>query len=149
MRNYRALDGDGYVIEKLVFESRPGIAVTANVYRPANGSNSVGILLTHSHHNPKTQPELQDMGAMWARAGCTVLVMDQFGYGERREHPEGPRHDYWNRYNTGVQLQLIGDSLMGWMVWDIRRGIDVLEQRYGAGRIVVMGSVARGVIRAL
>jgi dienelactone hydrolase len=139
-----ALDGDGYVIEKLVFESRPGIAVTANVYRPANGSNSVGILLTHSHHNPKTQPELQDMGAMWARAGCTVLVMDQFGYGERREHPEGPRHDYWNRYNTGVQLQLIGDSLMGWMVWDIRRGIDVLEQRYGAGRIVVMGSVAGG-----
>ena len=137
------------MIEKLVFESRPGIAVTANVYRPANGSNSVGILLTHSHHNPKTQPELQDMGAMWARAGCTVLVMDQFGYGERREHPEGPRHDYWNRYNTGVQLQLIGDSLMGWMVWDIRRGIDVLEQRYGAGRIVVMGSVARGVIRAL
>ena len=75
-----ALDGDGYVIEKLVFESRPGIAVTANVYRPANGSNSVGILLTHSHHNPKTQPELQDMGAIWARAGCTVLVMDQFGY---------------------------------------------------------------------
>ncbi len=138
------IDAEGYVIDKLVFESRPGLVVTANVYRPVGYSNGVGIMLVHSHHNPRTQPELQDMGAMWARVGCTVLVMDLFAYGERREHTAGPRHDYWNRYNTGVQLQLIGDSLMGWMVWDLRRGIDVLEQQYKANRVVMMGSVAGG-----
>ena len=27
-----------------------------------------GILIIHSHHNGKTQGELQDMGVMWARA---------------------------------------------------------------------------------
>ena len=140
----REVDAGDYVIDMLVFESRPGILVTANGYRPKTDSNGVGIVLVHSHHNPRTQPELQDAGAMWARVGCTVLVMDQFAYGERREHPEGSRHDYWNRYNTGMQLQLIGDSLMGWMVWDIRRGIDLLVQRYEASRIVMIGSVAGG-----
>ena len=138
------IDADGYAIDKLVFESRSGIVVTANVFRPSSNPTDVGILLVHSHHNARAQPELQDMGAMWARVGCTVLVMDQFAYGERREHVAGPRHDYWNRYNTGVQLQLIGDSLMGWMVWDLRRGIDVLEQQYKANRVVMMGSVAGG-----
>jgi dienelactone hydrolase len=138
------IQGDGYVIDKVVFVSRPGIEVTANVWRPSEGGNGVGMVLVHSHHNPRTQVELQDMGAMWAKAGCAVMVMDQFAYGERREHPDGARHDYWNRYNTGVQLQLIGDSLMGWMVWDIRRGIDALEQTYGSNRIVVMGAVAGG-----
>jgi len=139
-----AVDSKDYTIDRLVFKSRAGIAVTANAYRPKIASIDVGILLVHSHHNARTQPELQDMGAMWARVGCVVLVMDEFAYGERREHPAGSRHDYWNRYNTGVQLQLIGDSLMGWMVWDIRRGIDVLEQRYGSKQVVVMGSVAGG-----
>jgi hypothetical protein len=31
------------------------------------------------------------------------------------------REDYHFRYNTGLQLHLVGDSLMGWMVWDLRR----------------------------
>ena len=156
------IEADGYVIDKVVFVSREGVLVTANVYRPPADEGAepdqhqtmrelglaeneeTGIVLVHSHHNPKTQPELQDMGAMWARAGCVVLVMDQFAYGERAEHPAGPRHDYWNRYNSGIQLQLIGDSLMGWMVWDLRRGIDLLEQHYRVGTVVMMGSVAGG-----
>src|SRR5262249_43395713 len=71
----------GYHIENLTFESRPGLLVTANLYRPATpGKAMPGILIVHSHHAPKTQGELQDMGAMWARAGCLVLVMDQLGH---------------------------------------------------------------------
>ncbi len=157
------IEADGYEIDKVVYASRDHILLTANVYRPPRvedeggqsqhemmrelglAQNEVtGLVLVHSHHNPRTQPELQDMGAMWAKVGCVVLVIDQFAYGERRQHPPGPRHDYWNRYNTGIQLQLIGDSLMGWMVWDIRRGIDVLEQQYQVGPVVMMGSVAGG-----
>ncbi len=83
-----------------------------------------GILICHSHHNPKTQSELQDMGVVWARAGCYVLVMDQLGHGERRQHPfrtsadydesfKVSRQDYYFRYNVGIQLHLIGESLIG------------------------------------
>src|SRR5437762_3327806 len=69
-------------------ESRPGLFVTANLYRPARPPASLpGILISHSHHNPKTESELRDMGVGWARAGCYVLVPDHPGHGERREHP--------------------------------------------------------------
>ena len=37
----RTLEGDGYRIENLVFESRPGLVVTANLYQPANPPRSM------------------------------------------------------------------------------------------------------------
>src|SRR5437016_429278 len=82
-------------IGRRVYEGRPGLLVTANLYLPAAPAEKMpGILIIHSHHNPKTQGELQDMGMLWARLGCAVLVMDQLGYGERRQVAEGPRQEY-------------------------------------------------------
>src|SRR5262245_13232508 len=154
----RKLPGEGFNIENLLFESRPGLWVTANLYSPDPVRERMpGILICHSHHNPKTQGELQDMGMTWARQGYLVLVIDQLGHGERRQHPfnsaadyAGPfevnRQDYYFRYNLGIQLQLIGDSLMGWMVWDLQRGVDFLLSRHGIDpkNIILMGSVAGG-----
>ncbi len=151
-------DGDGYRVENLVFESRAGLLVTANLYRPAKPPASMpGLLIAHSHHNPKTQGELQDMGMTWARQGCLVLVPDQLGHGERRQHPfvkaeQYPgtfrlgRQDYYFRYNTSLQLYLVGESLMGWMVWDLMRGIDLLLSRPGIDKekIILLGAVAGG-----
>ncbi len=158
LRVTRTLPGEGFQVDNLVFESRPGLWVSANLYRPDPQPESMpGILLCHSHHNPKTQGELQDMGMTWARLGCLVLVMDQLGHGERRQHPfvsandySGQfavgRQDYYFRCNTGIQLHLIGDSLMGWMVWDLWRGVDLLLSRQGIDpkRIILLGSVAGG-----
>jgi dienelactone hydrolase len=152
------IEGDGYRIENIVFESRPGLLVTANLYLPAKPSGSMpAVLFSHSHHNPKTQGELQDMGMTWSRHGWVVLVMDLLGHGERRQHPfvsadQYPkpfgvgRQDYYFRYDVGLQLHLVGESLMGWMVWDLMRGVDLLCSREGVDedRIVLIGSVAGG-----
>ena len=160
----KRIPGDGFVIENIVFQSRPGLWVTANLYKPAGrGSRGVqpagfpGILLCHSHHRPKTQGELQDMGMIWARAGCYVLAIDHLGHGERRAHPfksskdyaksfRVSRQDYYFRYNTGIQLHLLGDSLMGWMVWDLRRGVDLLLSlpKIDKQKIILLGAVAGG-----
>ena len=83
--------------------------------------------------------------------------MDHLGHGERRQHPfrteaDYPhpfrvgRQDYYFRYNTGVQLHLVGESLMGWMVWDLMRGLDLLLSRPGIDkdRIILLGAVAGG-----
>lgn len=154
----KVLEGEGFRVECLVFESRPGLLVTANLYRPAQRLPMMpGILICHSHHNPKVQGELQDMGMSWARQGCLVLIMDQLGHGERRQHPfrtaaddSHPfavgRQDYYFRYNVGIQLHVIGDSLIGWMVWDLMRGVDLLLAQPGMDpqRIMLLGSVAGG-----
>jgi cephalosporin-C deacetylase-like acetyl esterase len=158
VRATKTLEGDGFRIENLVFESRPGLMVTANFYVPNPlGSSMPGILICHSHHNGKMQRELQDMGMTWARLGCLVLVMDQLGHGERRQHTFGDeksyprpfrvgRQDYYFRYNVGIQLHLVGESLIGWMAWDLMRGVDLLLSRPGIDkeRIILLGAVAGG-----
>jgi dienelactone hydrolase len=152
------IQGDGFQIHNLVFESRPGLVVTANLYVPEPPRDSMpGILLSHSHHNPKEQGELQDMGMTWARAGCYVLVPDHLGHGERRQHPfvtaadyagmyQVGRQDYYFRYDTSLQLYAAGESLMGWMVHDLMTGVDVLLAQPGidAKKIMLLGSVAGG-----
>ena len=149
----RTLDGDGYRIENLVYESRSGVFVSANLYLPRSQQSRLrptgklpAILIIHSHHNPKTQAELQDMGMTWARQGCAVLVMDQLGYGDRREHAPGPRQDYRFRYINSLQLYLIGDSLTGWMAWDVMRGVDLLlgREEIDRNKVILMGAVAGG-----
>jgi hypothetical protein len=153
----KTIPGDGFSIQNLVYESRPGLWVTANLYCPAKPQAAPGILIIHSHHNPKTQGELQDMGMTWARAGCYVLVPDQLGHGERRQHPyadaksypgsfKAGRQDYYFRYNLALQLHLVGESLIGWMANDMMRGVDLLLTKPGIDktRIALLGSVAGG-----
>ena len=152
------LAGEGFQIQNVVYESRPGLVVTANLYVPDPPRESMpGILLAHSHHNPKTEGELQDMGMTWARAGCYVLVPDHLGHGERRQHPfvsaadfdrpfQVGRQDYYFRYDTSLQLYLVGESLMGWMAHDLMTGVDLLLSQPGIDdkRIILLGSVAGG-----
>lgn len=152
------IHGDGFQIHNVVFESRPGLMVTANLYMPDPPRRSMpGMQIVHSHHNPKEQGELQDMGMTWARAGCYVLVPDMLGHGERRQHPftsaadfggsfQVGRQDYYFRYDTSLQLYLLGDSLMGWFVHDLMTGVDLLLAQPGIDRqrIVLLGSVAAG-----
>lgn len=150
--------GDGYRVRNLVFQSRPGLWVTANLYVPAEPAEAMpGLLICHSHHTPKEHGELQDMGMTWARQGCLVLVPDMLGHGERRQHPlvtadDYPqpfrvgRQDYYFRYDLGMQLALVGESLMGWFVRDLRCCVSVLTSQAGVDpkRIVILGAVAGG-----
>lgn len=150
--------GDGFVIHNVVYETRPGLWVAANLYLPAKTPDRMpGVIISHSHHAPKTQGELQDMGMTWARAGTAVLVPDHLGHGERRQHTfnvgtdypkpfRTGRQDYFFRYNSALQLAAVGESYMGWLVWDLMRGVDVLLQQPGIDkdRIILLGAVAGG-----
>ncbi|MEZ6140749.1 MAG: hypothetical protein R3B84_09280 [Zavarzinella sp.] len=154
----KTIDRGSHVVENLLFQTRENFWVSANLYRPKKlQKNSPGIQICHSHHNPKTQSELQDMGVLWARAGCCVLIPDQLGHGERRTHPftrpedypqefRSSRQDYYFRYDTGYRLSLLGDTLIGWMAWDMMRGTDLLLTKYECDpkRIALLGSVAGG-----
>lgn len=140
--------GAGYRRQDLVYQSRPGLWVTANLYLPGNPPPAPmpGMVIIHSHHRPRTQAELQDMGILWARAGCAVLILDQIGHGERLQHYPWNREGYHSRYILGMQLYVAGESLIQWMVWDILRGIDLLLERRDVhpDRIILLGAVAAG-----
>ncbi len=146
-RVVKEFHGNGYRRQDLVYQSRPGLWVTANLFLPIGQERrSPGIIIVHSHHRPKSQAELQDMGILWARAGCAVLVMDQIGHGERLQNYPWNREAYHSRYVMGMQLYLVGESLIKWMVWDIMRGVDLLleRQEINPQQIILLGAVAGG-----
>jgi cephalosporin-C deacetylase-like acetyl esterase len=144
-----AHDGDGYRVQNLVFRSRPGLIATANLYGPTKPAKSMpAVLIAHSHARPKENGACQAMAMTWARAGCLVLVPDHLGHGERRQHPFGDEapFDYHGRYDMGVQLHLTGESLMGWLVWDMMRSLDVLLKQKGVDpkRVLLISDPAGG-----
>ena len=152
------LNHAGCRIDNVVFQGHRDLPVTANLYRPVRASQKIpAIVICHSHHDAKTEEELQCMGMTWAQQGCVVFVMDLLGHGERRQHPfvdptdygrsfRVDRQDYYFRSVLGMQLDLVGESLMGWMVQDVKRGIDLLwaDSQIDRDRIIVLGAVAGG-----
>lgn len=127
----------GYRIEKVSFESRPRLHVTANLYVPTGPGRKPGILgpLGHST-NGKAWPSYQKLFSNLARKGYVVLAYDPFGQGERIEYP-GSRpgqtaiggggtseHEY-----AGRRLILLGANFGLFRAWDGIRGIDYLLTR--------------------
>ncbi len=126
----------GYRIEKLMFESRPRLYVTANLYLPAAEGRHPAILAPLGHSaNGKAWPSYQKLFSNLARKGYAVLAYDPFGQGERIEYP-GTRagqsalgggtseHEY-----AGRRLILLGANFSLFRVWDGIRGIDLLLTR--------------------
>src|SRR6266480_46498 len=126
----------GYRIEKVTFESRPRLYVTANLYVPAGTGRRSAILSPLGHSaNGKAWPSYQRLFSNLARKGYVVLAYDPFGQGERIEYP-GSRpgqsalgggtseHEY-----AGRRLILLGANFSLFRVWDGIRGIDFLLTR--------------------
>ena len=131
------VDRPGYRIEKVTFESRPHLHVTANLYVPAGAGRKPGILGPLGHSvNGKAWPSYQKLFSNLARKGYVVLAYDPFGQGERIEYP-GSRpgqtaiggggtseHEY-----AGRRLILLGANFGLFRAWDGIRGIDYLLTR--------------------
>lgn len=140
-------DGDGYRLENLAYQSRPGFYVAANLYLPKVVSGKIPvILMVHSQHFPKIEAELHDSGEVWARAGAAVLIVERPGFGERTETNPWYRQAYASRFNFTQQLFLAGESLSAWTAWDVLRSVDFLMERpeIDPNRIIAIGSVASG-----
>jgi cephalosporin-C deacetylase-like acetyl esterase len=126
----------GYRIEKLTFESRPRLYVTANLYVPAGTGRHPAILgpLGHSG-NGKAWPSYQKLFSNLARKGYVVLAYDPFGQGERIEYP-GSRPGQSalgggtsEHEHAGRRLILLGANFGLFRAWDGIRGIDYLMTR--------------------
>jgi dienelactone hydrolase len=78
--------GDGYRIEKVVYQSLPGVRVPAHLYLPAKIAGRIpGVLFYPGHwrEDSKSRPEFQTFCINLARLGFAVFNFDPIGQGER------------------------------------------------------------------
>src|SRR5437868_479650 len=144
-----ALDRDGYRIEKIIFESRPGFYVTANLYLPAAGRGPYpAILFPLGHENgAKAHQAWQRMLAGLARRGFVALAWDPIGQGERVQMYDPDWHDSKVQASTvehtiiGLQCLLTGTHIAQYTIWDGSRALDYLLSRpeVDAKRVGVTG----------
>jgi hypothetical protein len=143
---------DGFHIEKLIFESLPGVYVTALVYVPDDGPRKHPAVLVPSGHSANGKVHYQDLGQRLALRGYVALTWDPVGQGERSQ--------FWDakvgksRYNLicaehailGNLAYLAGTNLARWEVWDGIRAVDYLLTRpdVDADRINITGTSGGG-----
>ena len=132
-RTTGSLARDGYRVENVIFDSLPGLHVTANLYIPEPLDGQVpGIALACGHSNiAKAYSGYQAAAIDMARRGMVVLCFDPFGQGERMMWDRVrnrmltyPEHDVLDRAAV-----LAGTSSSGEYTWDCVRSIDYLISR--------------------
>jgi dienelactone hydrolase len=130
------VERDAYLIEKVIFDSRPGFPVTANLYIPLERKFPLpGVVGTCGHSsNGKAAEAYQSFAQGLARQGYVCLIYDPIGQGERLQYV---KEDLSPRFRPGVtehliagnQQFLVGEFLGMWRAWDGMRALDYLLTR--------------------
>jgi dienelactone hydrolase len=120
---------DGYRVEKIVFQTMPGVWMTANAYIPDGkpGQTFPAVLCVHGHWaGAKQDPVVQSRCIGLAKLGFFVLCVDAFGAGERAI---GEALGEYHGEMTGASLLLLGRPLSGIQVYENMRAVDYLQSR--------------------
>ena len=138
------LNRDGYRVEKLIFQTRPGVWMTANAYVPDRKGKLPAILMVHGHWaGAKQDPVVQSRCIGAARLGFFVLCVDAFGAGERGV---GTALGEYHGDMTAATLLPVGRPLSGLQVYENMRAVDYLGTRpeVDADRIGITGASGGG-----
>jgi cephalosporin-C deacetylase-like acetyl esterase len=120
------LQRPNYRIEKIVFQSLPGLYVTGNFYVPHQRAGTLPAILYacgHSPHPKGAKLDYQDRAIWFASNGFATLVLDTLEFGEVPGLHHGI-HDL----NLWHWLSL-GYTPIGVEVWNAMRALDYLETR--------------------
>jgi dienelactone hydrolase len=130
-----AVERDAYVIEKVIFDSRPDFPVTANLYLPKTPGKKPGVVGVCGHSaNGKAAVPYQGFAQGLARLGYVVLIIDPIGQGERLQYVDEklkPRRGSGTAEHLygGNQQFLVGEFFGAWRAWDGIRALDYLLTR--------------------
>jgi dienelactone hydrolase len=115
----------GYSIKNIIFQTRPGVYATANLYIPDGNGPFPGVInmVGHFRKGKIDQAGQQAVGHSLALNGYVCLTLDPWGAGERTT-----THGVFEYHgaNLGASLMNIGESLMGIQISDNMRGVDLL-----------------------
>jgi hypothetical protein len=131
------IQGDGFMVEKVIFESLPRNFVTAALFIPDNLKGKAPAVLYCSGHTFESFRSVvyQHMIINLVKKGCVVMAFDPIGQGERLQYLDDqgensifstPTHEH---SYPGGQCFISGSSLARYMIWDGIRSIDYLLTR--------------------
>ena len=133
-RTLGELKREGYRVEKVVFQTLPGVWMTANAYVPDRPKDEINprrklpaVLCVHGHWaGAKQDPVVQSRCIGLAKLGFFVLSVDAFGAGERAV---GKKLGEYHGEMTAATLFPVGRPLSGIQVYENMRAVDYLQSR--------------------
>lgn len=145
--------GNGFRVEKVIFEPRPHVYATANLYVPDNVTEPRGAVLLLCGHREQAKhcDEYQTVCHYLVHTGLIVMSLDPIGQGERfgfydPKTGEAAATSVNEHENVGRQCLPLGDSFARYMLHDAVRAIDYLCSRpeVDSSRIGVTGHSGGG-----
>lgn len=113
---------DGYRIEKLYYESIPGLYVPANLYIPDNITKPVPAILYQCGHSRTQKVHYQAHPRRYAELGFVCLIVETIQWGE-------VYGDHWGCYSRGwFNWYSRGYTPAGVETWNGIRGLDLLSE---------------------
>jgi dienelactone hydrolase len=120
------VDRPDYTIDKIVFESLPGLYVTGNYYLPKKRSGPLPVVLYLCGHSPGpagAKVPYQDRVLWYPSHGFACLILDTLEFGEVPGIHHGTHNlNMWNWLSLGY-------TPAGVEVWNAMRALDFLESR--------------------
>src|SRR2546421_10595946 len=148
---------DGFAIEKLIFQSLPGVYVTALVYVPDDHSKKHPAVLVAAGRAADGKFRYQSLSQRLAGRGDVAIFWDPVGAGERSQvWGSGAAKDGFylicgEHAVMGNLAYLAGANLARWEIWDGIRAVDYLLTRpeVDGERISITGTSGGGTQTAL
>jgi cephalosporin-C deacetylase-like acetyl esterase len=140
VKPYGRLSRQGYRIEKLVYESEPGILIPALVYVPDGDGRRAAVVIADGQGKSAANAVAEAV----AKSGRVALSVDLRGLGETRTSDDRNGSDwprYFGDYSSAMTALLTGKPLVAMRAEDISRAVDLLAARadVDAGTISVYG----------
>ncbi len=148
-----SIETENYRIDKLIYESRPGIKISANLYVPHGVAQAPGVLFLAGHSPLGKACDVYQRGMVnLALNGYVVLAPDPSGQSERKLYydtlaaADFGDHSTWDHNMAARQLELVGESYSSWCLWDAVRSLDCLLEcpQVDPTRISVTGNSGGG-----
>jgi dienelactone hydrolase len=156
---------DGYVREKVIFQSRNDLSVFGYLLLPAKASKLIpGIVCLPGHgrgcddivgidengiQRDVKSGYARDFALQAVEAGYAALAIEQLAFGCRRDGLTGKKGAGASSCQPAAGAALLfGQTMIGWRVWDVIRAIDYLQTRseIDASRIATMGISGGGTV---
>jgi dienelactone hydrolase len=155
----------GYRREKIVFDSRPGVSVLAYVLRPDNARTPTPTMICVPGHGRGVDDIVgideqgrdrtdksgyqHDFAIQAAEAGLAAVAIEPMAFGCRRDAITARKGLSTNACQpTAGGALLVGQTMIGWRVWDVMRTIDYIASRsdLDGSRVGCMGISGGGTV---